>query len=126
MVDTLEAAGWSVEIDLFDFTVAQPIQQLTPAPPSRTRWGGVTGSALGTVTAQVVPIDINLVPPRANTSGCQGTYTEAAVGAPLTLDPGGVDDFAGFPTTTAIAPIQRVAAASRSRSPTRRPPVRTR
>ena len=35
VVDTLEAAGWSVEIDLFDFTVAQPIQQL---PPSRTRW----------------------------------------------------------------------------------------
>ena len=32
VVDTLEAAGWSVEIDLFDFTVAQPIQQLTPAP----------------------------------------------------------------------------------------------
>ena len=92
MVDTLEAAGWSVEIDLFDFTVAQPIQQLTPAPPSR----GGGRQRPGTVTAQVVPVD--LVPPRANTSGCQGTYTEAAVGAPLTLDPGGVDDFAGFPT----------------------------
>ena len=107
VVDTLEAAGWSVEIDLFDFTVAQPIQQLTPAPPVTHPVGGVTGSALGTVTAPVIPIDLALAPPRASTSGCQGTYTEAAVGAPLTLDPGGVDDFAGFPTTTAIALIQR-------------------
>ena len=107
VVDTLEAAGWSVEIHLFDFTVAQPIQQLTPAPPVTHAVGGVTGSALGTVTAPVIPIDINLVPPRANTSGCDGAFTEAAVGAPLTADPGGVNDFAGFPTTTAIALIQR-------------------
>jgi Zn-dependent M28 family amino/carboxypeptidase len=106
VVETLEAAGWSVDIHLFDFTVAQPIRQLTPIVATHAT-GGVTGSALGTVTAQVVPIDLALAPPRASTSGCQGTYTEAAVGAPLTLDPGGVDDFAGFPTTTAIALIQR-------------------
>ena len=60
----------------------------------------MTGSALGTVTAPVIPIDINLAPPRANTSGCDGAFTEAAVGAPLTADPAGPDDFAGFPTTT--------------------------
>ena len=38
VIETMEAAGWSVEIDLFDFTVAQPIQQHTPTPPSTTRW----------------------------------------------------------------------------------------
>ena len=107
VVDTLEAAGWSVEIDLFDFTVAQPVQQLTPAPAITHPVGSVTGSALGTVTArQVVPIDINLVPPRANTSGCDGAFTEAAVGAPLTADPAGPSDFATFPAG-AIALIQR-------------------
>ena len=107
VVDKLEDAGYSVELHLFDFTVAQPIQQHTPAPPTTHAVGGVTGSALGTVTAQVFPVDLALAPPRASTSGCQGAFTEAAVGAPLTADPGGPDDFAGFPTTPAIALIQR-------------------
>jgi Zn-dependent M28 family amino/carboxypeptidase len=106
VIETLEAAGWSVETDLFDFTVAQPIQQLTPAPATTHAAGGVTGSALGTVTAQVTPVDINLTPPRASTSGCDGAFTEAAVGAPLTADPGGVNDFAGF-VAGRIALIQR-------------------
>ena len=59
MVDTLEAAGWSVSTHQFDFTVAQPVVQHTPAPAITHESGGVTGSALGTVTAQVTPIDIN-------------------------------------------------------------------
>jgi Zn-dependent M28 family amino/carboxypeptidase len=106
VVETLEDSGWSVELHEFDFTVAEPIQQLTPAPPVTHESGSVTGSALNTVTAAVTPVDINLVPPRASTSGCNGAYTEAAVGAPLTPDPGGVDDFAGFPAGN-IALIQR-------------------
>jgi Zn-dependent M28 family amino/carboxypeptidase len=105
VVKTMTAAGWTVSIDTFDFTVAEPVVRTAPTPGTFPT-SGVTGSALGTLTAQVVPVDINLVPPRANTSGCQGTYTEAAVGAPLTLDPGGPDDFAGFPAGQ-IALIQR-------------------
>jgi Zn-dependent M28 family amino/carboxypeptidase len=105
VIETLEAAGWSVETDQFDFTVAQPIRQLTPIVATHAT-GGVTGSALGTVTAAVVPVDINLTPPRANTSGCDGAFAEAAVGAPLTAHPGGPDDFAGFPIG-AIALVQR-------------------
>ena len=105
VVETLEAAGWSVSTDQFDFTVAQPIKQLTPIVATHAS-GGVTGSALGTVTAAVTPIDINLTPPRASTSGCDGAFTEAAVGAPLTADPGGVDDFAGF-VAGRIALVQR-------------------
>jgi Zn-dependent M28 family amino/carboxypeptidase len=106
VIRTMRAAGWTVSTHQFDFTVAEPIRQLTPAPPVTHASGGVTGSALGTVTAQVVGVDLALAPPRASTSGCQGTYTEAAVGAPLALDPGGPDDFAGF-TSGAIALIQR-------------------
>ena len=33
--------------------------------------GAFTGSGLGTVTGPVIPVDINLTPPRANTSGCE-------------------------------------------------------
>ncbi|MET0608638.1 MAG: M20/M25/M40 family metallo-hydrolase [Gaiellaceae bacterium] len=105
VVDTLEAAGWSVDLNFFNFTVVQPVQQLTPTAVTHAA-GGVTGSALGTVTNAVTPIDINLIPPRANTSGCDGAFTEAAVGAPLTSDPGGVNDFAGF-VAGRIALIQR-------------------
>src|SRR6187455_223011 len=93
VVDTLKAAGWTVSTHEFDFTVAQPIRQLTPAPATTHASGGVIGSTLGTVTAAVTPIDINLVPPRASTSGCDGAFAEAAVGAPLTADPGGPNDF---------------------------------
>jgi Zn-dependent M28 family amino/carboxypeptidase len=46
------------------------------------------------------------VPPRATTSGCDGAFTEAAVGAPLVADPGGPNDFAGF-VAGRIALIQR-------------------
>ena len=81
------------------------VQQLTPTAVTHAA-GGVTGSALGTVTNAVTPIDINLIPPRANTSGCDGAFTEAAVGAPLASDPGGVNDFAGF-VAGRIALIQR-------------------
>ncbi len=105
VVETLEAAGWSVSLDEFDFTVSEPIQRTAPTPATFDS-SGVTGSALGTVTADVIPVDINLTPPRATTSGCQGAFTEAAVGAPLTADPGGPDDFAGFPAGQ-IALIQR-------------------
>ena len=58
------------------------------------------------MTADVFPVDINLVPARANTSGCDGAFKEAAVGAPLVADPSGPDDFAGIPAG-AIALVQR-------------------
>ncbi len=106
VVEKLQAAGYRVERHQFDFTVAEPVRQLTPTVATHAT-GGVTGSALGTVTAQVTPVDINLTPPRANTSGCHGAFTEAAVGAPLTAaPPGGVNDFAGF-VAGRIALVQR-------------------
>ena len=70
VVRTLRAAGWTVELDQFDFTVAEPIRQLTPITATYET-GAFTGSGLGTVTGPVIPVDINLTPPRANTSGCE-------------------------------------------------------
>jgi Zn-dependent M28 family amino/carboxypeptidase len=89
VVDKLEAAGWDVTLDEFPYTFVPPptLQQLTPVSATYPT-GAFTGSGTGTVTANVVPVDINLVPPRASTSGC-----EAA-------------DFAGFPAGS-IALIQR-------------------
>ncbi len=108
VIDTLEDAGWAVSTHEFDFTVPQPIQQHTPTPATTHAVGGVTGSPLGTATAAVTAVDINLVMPRANTSGCEGAYTQALTppGEPITADPGGADDFAGFPAGN-IALIQR-------------------
>jgi Zn-dependent M28 family amino/carboxypeptidase len=72
VVDTLEAAGWTVSLDEFDFTVAEPIRQLTPVTATYPT-GAFTGSGLGTVTGPVIPVDISLAPPRASTSGCEAT-----------------------------------------------------
>ncbi len=107
VVERMTAAGYNVSLNSFPFVFVPPstLEQLTPVAATYET-GAFTGSASGEVTAAVVPIDINLVPPRANTSGCQGAFTEAFVGAPLVADPGGVDDFAGLPAG-AIALIQR-------------------
>ncbi|MCD2443805.1 M28 family metallopeptidase [Agromyces sp. SYSU K20354] len=89
VVDTLEAAGWNVSIDEFDFTFvgASTLQQLTPVNASYPT-GPFTGSGPGDVTASVTPIDVQLTTPNANTSGCDAA------------------DFAGFPAGN-IALIQR-------------------
>ena len=87
------------------FVPAPTLTQLTPTATSHGT-AALTGSGSGDVTAAVIPIDINLTPPRANTSGCDGAYTEAAVGAPILADPAGVNDFAMF-TAGSIALVQR-------------------
>jgi Zn-dependent M28 family amino/carboxypeptidase len=103
---TMLAAGWKVEVVPFTYQVGvADLEQLTPVQGTYDT-GGFTGTGLGDVTADVVPVDINLVPPRASTSGCDGAFTEAVVGAPLVADPAGPDDFADFPDG-AIALIQR-------------------
>ncbi|GGI07740.1 M28 family metallopeptidase [Egicoccus halophilus] len=90
----LEAAGYEVEFDEFEFTYVAPavLQQLSPVSADYET-GAFTGSGAGDVTATVTPVDVNVtnpaeVPPEALNSGC-----EAA-------------DFAGFPTGD-IALVQR-------------------
>lgn len=72
VVETLEAAGWDVELDEFDFIFVPPptLRQLTPVAATYET-GAFTGTGFGEVTGNVIPVDINLVPPRASTSGCE-------------------------------------------------------
>ena len=72
VVDTLEAAGWKVTLDEFPFVFFPPatLEQLTPVTATYET-GVFTASGSGEVTGNVIPVDINLVPPRASTSGCE-------------------------------------------------------
>jgi Zn-dependent M28 family amino/carboxypeptidase len=89
IVGKMTAAGYSVTLNAFpfDYFPLPLLQQNTPVAASYES-GTFTGSGFGDVTRAVTAVDINLVPPRASTSGC-----EAA-------------DFAGFPAGN-IALIQR-------------------
>jgi len=95
VAETLEAAGYEVELNPFDFTFVPPatLQQLAPIT-GEYETGAFTGSGFGSVTGSVVPVDLALgnadwpVDPATSTSGC-----EAA-------------DFAGFPAGS-IALVQR-------------------
>ena len=75
----LQAAGYIVTRDEFPFVFVPPstLQQLTPVSGTY-QTGAFTGTGYGTVTAAVIAIDINLVAPRANTSGCEAADFAAA------------------------------------------------
>ncbi|MDQ2662214.1 MAG: M28 family metallopeptidase [Actinomycetota bacterium] len=90
VVETLEAAGWNVTIDEFEYDFIGPstLTQLTPEPAADYETGAFSGSGDGDVTGDVVPVDINLVGDRASDSGCEA------------------DDFADFPAGS-IALVQR-------------------
>ena len=68
----LEDAGYEVTLDPVDITFNFPaeLRQLTPVQATYET-GVFTGSGSGTVEGQVIPVDINLTPPRASTSGCE-------------------------------------------------------
>jgi Zn-dependent M28 family amino/carboxypeptidase len=68
----LEDAGYEVTLDPVEITFNFPAELSQLTPVSATYETGVfTGSGDGTVTGNVIPVDINLVPPRASTSGCE-------------------------------------------------------
>jgi Zn-dependent M28 family amino/carboxypeptidase len=89
VVEKMTAAGYQVTLNPFPFVyvAASTLQQLTPIGATYNT-GPFTGTGYGMVAATVSAVDINLVPPRASTSGC-----EAA-------------DFVGFPVGN-IALVQR-------------------
>jgi len=92
VADTLEAAGYDVELDGFEFTFIPPATLEQTAPIGATyETGAFTGSGSGTVAGQVIAVDLALAPPQASTSGCE------------------VGDFAGldFSGPNDIALIQR-------------------
>ena len=87
VVETMEAAGWNVELHEFDFTFTPPptLQQLTPISATYET-GAFTGTGFGEVTGNVIPVDINLVPPRASTSGCEaGDFAGINFGGPADI-----------------------------------------
>ncbi len=89
VVATMTAAGYDVTLNAFPFVYIAPSTLSQNAPtPIVHETGAFTGTGFGTVAGNVIPVDINLVPPRASTSGC-----EAA-------------DFAGF-VSGSIALVQR-------------------
>ena len=72
VVETLEAAGWTVELQEFPFIYTPPaiLQQLAPVTATYET-GAYTGTGFGDVTGSVIPVDLALAPPRASTSGCE-------------------------------------------------------
>jgi Zn-dependent M28 family amino/carboxypeptidase len=68
----LRQAGYTVTLDPVQITFNFPavLRQLTPVQATYET-GVFTGSGSGTVEGQVIPVDINLTPPRASTSGCE-------------------------------------------------------
>jgi hypothetical protein len=93
----LEDAGYEVTLDPFQFEFEFPVilDQLEPVEASFEA-SPATGTGFGNVTDDVVAVDINLDPPRANDSGCS---TDLESGDPE-------NDFVGFPAG-AIALVQR-------------------
>lgn len=68
----LRDAGYRVTLDEFKFIddAKTVLRQLTPVNASYAS-GAYVGSSVGDVTGGVIPVDINLVPPRASTSACE-------------------------------------------------------
>ncbi|HSL31847.1 MAG TPA: M28 family peptidase, partial [Anaerolineales bacterium] len=89
VVERMTAAGYNVTLHSFPHLFVPPpvVQQTAPTTGSYLANPAV-GTGYGTATGAVTPVDINLSPPRDNTSGC-----EAA-------------DFTGFPAGN-IALVQR-------------------
>jgi Zn-dependent M28 family amino/carboxypeptidase len=98
VAETLEAAGYDVELDPFPFTFV-PLGELTQLAPITAEYetGSFSGTGYGEVVGDVIPIDLALgtsdwpADPSTSTSGCEA------------------DDFAGadFSGPTDIALVQR-------------------
>ncbi|MGH2981165.1 MAG: PA domain-containing protein, partial [Solirubrobacterales bacterium] len=96
VVDTLEAAGWNVDLQPFDYLAfteigASALQQTAPGQVNYVQdvdFGVIDQSDPGDVTAAVTAVDLDLGLGNTSTSGCEES------------------DFTGFPTGN-IALLQR-------------------
>ncbi len=69
IVETLEAAGYDVELDPFDFTfLALPTITVDGV---ELETGSFSGTGSGSVTGTVIPVDLALADPSTSTSGCE-------------------------------------------------------
>jgi Zn-dependent M28 family amino/carboxypeptidase len=89
IVGKMAAAGYEITLNPFpfEFQALPTLQQTAPVAASYEA-GAFTGTGFGAAAAAVTAVDVNLVPPRASTSGCEA------------------EDFAGFPAGN-IALVQR-------------------
>jgi hypothetical protein len=101
VADTLEAAGYQVELDPFDFEFLPPatLQQLTPFAATYET-GAFTGSGFGEVTGPVIPVDLALDPPRASTSGAKLPTSSGSTSPAPTTSPW----FSGAPASSRRRP----------------------
>jgi Zn-dependent M28 family amino/carboxypeptidase len=106
VIEKMTAAGYNVSRNAFPFLFFPPATLNQTAPiAAEYETGTFTGSGFANVTAAVTAVDVNLTPPRDPvTSGCDGAFVDGATG--IVPDPGGPDDFAGFPAGN-IALVQR-------------------
>ena len=95
----LRKAGDRVTEDEFQFQFVFPavLQQLTPVNATYET-GTFTNSGNGDVTGNVIPVDINLTPPRATTSGCEAADFAG-------LDFSGPNDIALIQRGGPVAPV---------------------
>ncbi|MFW2382993.1 MAG: aminopeptidase, partial [Acidimicrobiales bacterium] len=72
VVETLEAAGYDVELNGFDFifTALGELEQLSPITTAYET-GSFSGSGSGEVTGNVIPVDLSIADPTLSTSGCE-------------------------------------------------------
>ncbi len=81
VAETLEAVGYDVELDPFDFLFVPPatLLQIAPGPIVEYETSAFTGSGVGTVTGLVIPVDLALgggawpADPASSTSGCEAS-----------------------------------------------------
>jgi Zn-dependent M28 family amino/carboxypeptidase len=74
VADTLLAAGYTVELDPFDFTFVPPATLIQTAPINEEyETGAFSGSGFGQVAGPVIPVDLALEPPQNSTSGCEAS-----------------------------------------------------
>ena len=118
----MEAAGYNVTLNAFPFVyVALPtLQQLAPVVASYET-GAFTGSGYGNVTAAVTAVDINLVPPRASTSGCEAADFAGFLPGNIALVQRGTCSFAQKALNAQAAGASAVIIFNQGNSPDREP-----
>lgn len=80
VVDTLEAAGYDIELNSFEFNQVAPaiLEQIAPIAATYET-GGFTGSGIGETTGPVIGVDLALgnadwpADPATSTSGCEAS-----------------------------------------------------
>jgi Zn-dependent M28 family amino/carboxypeptidase len=133
VVDTLEAAGYDVELDPFDFTFVPlgELQQLAPITADYET-GSFSGTGFGEVVGNVIPVDLALgnadwpADPSTSTSGCEASDfagLDFSGPADIALVQRGTCFFSEKATNAEAAGAEAIIIFNQGNSPTRVGPV---